>query len=76
MRTQRLHPSGEREEERLCAVRHPRNDLTPPEKWQARDGRATWLSAEVDTCKGNSSQNRDVMLVFASEDFFFAGQKH
>lgn len=73
VRAQRLHPSGEREEERLCAVRHSGNDLKHSETWDKRGtdkppgGQRKRILAR--TQRRNSSQRRDVTLVFASEDF-------
>lgn len=53
VRAQRLHPSGEREEERLRAVRHSGNDLKHlrQDVRQERDGQATQRSEKEDPCK-------------------------
>lgn len=79
VRAQRLHPSGEREEERLRAMRHSGNDLKHSETWDKRGtdkppgGQRKRILAR--TQRRNSSQRRDVTLFFfvffSSEDFIF-----
>lgn len=70
---QRLYQSGEREEERLRAVRHSGNDLKHSETWDKRGMDEPPSSQRrrilARTQRRNSSQRRDVTLVFTSEDF-------